>query len=78
MGVLYEGIKWLRVYLHNIQLVKEKQASSCPKLAFSDIQAEEALLNKADVPADVGTLRSEEVYKSTVTRENNHVQQWQV
>jgi len=77
MGVLYEGIKWLRVYLHNIQLAKERQAAHCPKLALSSInQTDEALLSKADAPPnDTGTLRSDEVYKSTITRENNRVQQ---
>lgn len=28
LGVLYEGIKWLRVYLHNVQLAKERQATT--------------------------------------------------
>ncbi|KAI6191498.1 Copper transport protein [Aphelenchoides bicaudatus] len=80
MGVLYEGIKWLRVYLHNVQLAKERQAATCPKLALSEIHSQvgEVLLNKADSAPDTGTLRSDEVYKSTVTRENNRAQQCRV
>lgn len=76
LGVAYEGIKWLRVYLHNVQLAKQRQYANCPKLALSEVhQADEVLLSKSETPAD-GTLRSDEVYKSTVTRENKRVQQW--
>jgi hypothetical protein len=63
--------------LHNIQLANEKQKLGSPKLALSDIrsQAEDVLLSKTEVPSDgASTLRSDEVYKSTVTRENNRVQ----
>jgi len=60
---------------------KKRQQANCPKLALSDVhsQADEVLLNKTDAPAaDTGTLRSDEVYKSTVTRENNRHQQCRV
>lgn len=76
MGVLYEGIKWLRVYLHNIQLAKERQSNKCPKLALSDIHSQPDDVLLKDPSADTGTLRSDEVYKSTVTRENNRLQPW--
>jgi hypothetical protein len=74
MGVLYEGLKWIRVYLNNFKLAKQRQL--CPKVALSDVQNDEALLSKSEGGADGGTLRSDEVYRSTVTRENNRIPQW--
>lgn len=71
MGVLYEGVKWLRVYLET--LVASRRLKTIPGVALSSL-SERVPLDKAaaeqHAAADgVATLRSDEVYRSTVTRD---------
>lgn len=79
---MFSWQKSVRQLLGNVSLEIIHSSLFSPKLALSDIhsQADEMLLNKTDTQQapDTGTLRSEEVYKSTVTRENNRAQQWYV
>ncbi|CAD5229151.1 unnamed protein product [Bursaphelenchus okinawaensis] len=65
MAALYEGLKWVRVYLQTYASSKQK----CHHIELKENNAttEDALISKNN--DNTATLKSDDVYKSTVTRE---------
>lgn len=52
MGVAYEGLKWFRVNLSNIQTAKERQLADQSKFAFSKNQTEIKVDGSSTLPLD--------------------------
>lgn len=69
MAAVYEGIKWLRVYLQSYAASRSRRAPLPAVSLHACSQPEEALLDSKPALDPAGTLKTDDVYKSTVTRE---------
>lgn len=68
MAAFYEAIKWVRVYLQAYASSRQRCSYSSHNLANLNVTTtNDALIEKS--VENTGTLKSDDVYKSTVTRE---------